>query len=248
MVKVLTRLQASIDYLRYLEKCVSDLQHNKQSPSLRREPPAEIAARRPEKATLDVDDDEEDEEDAEMSDEAPTQPQSAVVTPAFSPQDKRDSHISLPSLSTITTTSPSIFSQTAGRHYSLSSASQASFSPYFHSAHTSPAFGPQLSQHTPSANGNHTFGLGSPALKPQDQGSLRQIVEGAAAEASIARPTNGDRARRSEHELDQEAAGGLLMLNSDRRSWQQREREKDGGAPVRSGGLGGMSVRDLLTG
>lgn len=248
-------IQASIDYLRYLEKCVSDLQQNKRSPSSQRAP-AQEPSRAPQRPTVDDEDDEdEEEEDEEMEDEPPAQPQSAVSTPAFAPQDKRDSQISLPSLSTITTTSPSIFSHTAGRHYSISSASQASFSPYFHSAHTSPAFGPQLSHHGSLSSGQggaHLFGgIGSPALNPQEQTSLRQIAEGASAELSLARPaTNGiDRSRRSEHELDQEAAGGLLMLNNDRRSWQQREREKAaGGQPGRGAGATGMSVRDLLTG
>lgn len=202
----------------------------------------------------DEEDEVEDEEDEEMEDEPPAQqPQSAGSTPGFRPLDKRDSQISLPSLSSITTTSPSIFSHTAGRHYSLSSASQASYSPYFHSAHTSPAFGPQLSHHAPlssSQNGTHNFVIGSPALKPLDQqSSSRQVGEGASAELSLARPANGaNHSRRSEHELDHEAAGGLLMLNNDRRSWQQREREKAAGAPARAGSVAGMSVKDLLTG
>lgn len=196
------------------------------------------------------DDDEDEEEDEEMEDETPAQqPQSAVSTPAFPPHDKRDSQISLPSLSTITTTSPSIFSHTAGRHYSISSASQASYSPYFHSAHTSPAFGPQLSHHaslSSGQNGSHAFGIGSPALKPQDQAPWRA---GAEAELSLARPASGvDRSKRSEQELDQEAAGGLLMLGNDRRSWQQREREKAAGAQPGRTGMVGMSVKDLLTG
>lgn len=213
---------------------------------------------------------EEEEEDEEMEDEPPVntnvQPPSTVSTPGFRPQpDKRDSQISLPSLSTITTTSPSIFSHTAGRHYSISSASQASYSPYFHSAQTSPAFGPQLS-HIPS--GAHAFGIGSPALKPldhQQQTSFRPgTTEGSAggtSELSLARPaanssssSNGTRGR-SEQDMDQEAAGGLLMLNNDRRSWQQKERERaaagiGGGGPPsgKVGGMGGMSVKDLLTG
>lgn len=80
---------------------------------------------------------------------------------------------------------------------------------------------------------------------------MRQIAEGAAAELSLARPaTDYGSSRRSQHELDQEAAGGLLMLNSDRRSWQQREREKAAGASEygRKERGPGMSVKDLLTG
>lgn len=189
----------------------------------------------------------------------------ASTTPVSNAQDRSASLVSLPSLSQITTTatpSPSIFSSGAGRHYSMSSASQASYSPYFHSTQTSPAFGPQLSHVSgvppPGSAGPYrdAFGLGSPALKPLDSSSsaqqqqhLRQIAEGATTELSSAasekrRPSSG-RSGRSEHELDQEATAALLMLNNDRRSWQRGQRE--GESTGRSGG-NGMSVRDLLSG
>lgn len=223
---------------------MADLKQNGQTPSSQRHAITEPTRQQSQAGMEDEERDEEDEEDEEMEDDPQPPPQTAVSTPAFKPLDKRDSQISLPSLSTITTTSPSIFSHTAGRHYSISSASQASFSPYLHSTHTSPAFGPQLSHH-----GVHGFRIGSPALKPQE----RQLAGGAAAELSLARPAVGAPAkeRRSEQDLDQEAAGGLLMLNNDRRSWQQREREKGAGNGVSGTGRGsavaGMSVKDLLT-
>lgn len=166
-------------------------------------------------------------------------------TPATTALEPSNSRVSLPSLSQITTTStnsPSIFSTAAGRHYSISSASQASYSPYFHSNQTSPAFGPQLTHAAPSFSG--AFGIGSPALKPVDSAHhLRQIAEGA-TELSEKKQRQASRSSvRSEHELDQEATAALLMLNSDRRSWRAGQE----GESSRSGNTG-MSVRDLLSG
>ena len=170
--------------------------------------------------------------------------ESAVSTPATSALDRSGSTVSLPSLSqitTATTASPSVFSTGAGRHYSISSASQASYSPYFHSSQTSPAFGPQLSHvstgpsHRPQSAG--AFGLGSPALKPLDSTQhVHRIAEGA-SELST-KHHHG----RSERELDQEATAALLMLNNDRRSWRAQNPGESGRSNM------GMSVRDLLSG
>jgi hypothetical protein len=166
-------------------------------------------------------------------------------------QSNSNSIVSLPSLSQITTTStnsPSIFSAGAGsRHYSISSAaSQASYSPYFHSNQASPAFGPQLHHVStaPPFGSAAAFELGSPALKPLDSSSshhLRHIAETAATLEEQQRSTVSPpkSSARSERELDHEATAALLMLNHDRRSW----REETG----RSGSTG-MSVRDLLSG
>lgn len=248
--------QASIEYLRYLEKCVSDLQAQNNSP---RPPPPSLSA--PQSAQSEDEDD--DDQDEEMEDD-PEPP--ASTTPVSTAQDRSSSLVSLPSLSQITTTatpSPSIFSSGAGRHYSMSSASQASYSPYFHSTQTSPAFGPQLSHISglppPGSAGPYrdAFGLGSPALKPLDSSSMaqqqqqqhfRQVVEGATTEVpSGKRTSSSERSGRSEHELDQEATAALLMLNHDRRSWQRGQKE-NGDATGRRGGGNGMSVRDLLSG
>ncbi|TKA72627.1 hypothetical protein B0A55_05978 [Friedmanniomyces simplex] len=240
-------LQASIEYLRYLEQCVTDLQAQNNSP--RPQPP-------PLRAEREDDEDDDDEDMADDNDDEAT----AASTPATSALEQSGSAISLPSLSQLTTTisnSPLTFSAGAGRHYSISSASQASYSPYFHSTHTSPAFGPQLS-HMHSAPPYSHFGLGSPALRPIDSGahpsSLRQVAEGAVTElavekkrASVSRPGGG---RRSDHDLDQEAAAALSMLNHDRRAW----RAGASGSSVVEGAAGsggastGMSVRDLLSG
>jgi hypothetical protein len=187
-----------------------------------------------------ADEDDDDDEDEEMDDDIEVE----VSTPVTRSQDQSHSAISLSSLSQITTaatTSPSVFSAGAGRHYSISSASQASYSPYFHSNQTSPAFGPQLTQVStaPTSAGlyRETFGLGSPALKPLDS---RQAVETANEMSQKQRPGSGN-TRRSEQELDQEATAALLMLNHDRRNWSAQQ--GDG-----SRNNTGMSVRDLLSG
>ncbi|KAF2768018.1 hypothetical protein EJ03DRAFT_275027 [Teratosphaeria nubilosa] len=236
-------LQASIEYLRYLEQCVSDLQAQNNSP--RPQPPP---ARRTHA-------EEEEDEDEEMEDDDDQAPE-GTCTPLTTGLDKTNSLVSLPSLSQITTTqtnSPSLFATGAGRHYSISSASQASYSPYIHSNMTSPAFGPQLSHmHSAPLPVYSHFGLGSPALKPVDGSaqSLRQIAEGATqlnetrrrqSRSSASHNAKGDR---TEQDLDQEAAAALSMLNNDRRNWRGAD-----ATPTRNGNAaGGMSVRDLLSG
>ncbi|KAK5168346.1 uncharacterized protein LTR77_006916 [Saxophila tyrrhenica] len=215
-------LSASIEYLRYLEKCVSDLQAQQTSP---RPPPPPSAPQSTQ------DDDPSNDEDEEMQD---PDPPTTASTPVTTAPDRSASLISLPSLSQITTastTSPSSFP--SERHYSVSSASQASYSPYFHSTHTSPAFGPQISQ----GSYREVFGLGSPALQPLDS---RKGGEGALKKQR----SESGKVARSEQELDQEATAALLMLNHDRRSWKGRQSE--GSGTGRSGT--GMSVRDLLSG
>jgi hypothetical protein len=186
-------------------------------------------------------------------------PQAQTIRPpsAYEPSaplQKTNSIISLPSLSQMTTNSPSIFSGTASaRHYSVSSTSQASYSPYIHSNQASPAFGPQLS-HIPQYPGPG-FGLGSPALLPLDSSAqahhLRHIAEGASDQLSAdreqSRTATPRQGARSELELDQEATAALLMLNCDRRQWRGTGIGKTGDDRRGSGG-GGMSVRDLLSG
>ncbi|KAI6809942.1 hypothetical protein KC365_g17660, partial [Hortaea werneckii] len=163
-------LQASIEYLRYLEQCISDLQAQAHSPPSLPPPSA--------RGTLNMHDDDEmddhDDKDEEMPDEKSEGDEESQPTTTAVPPTRTNSLISLPSLSQLypaNPTSPPIFSSSA-RHFSISSASQPSYSPYIHSNHASPAFGPQLSSYQPSqttANqGNSHFGLGSPALKPLD--------------------------------------------------------------------------------
>lgn len=142
------------------------------------------------------------------------------------------SQTSLPSIASLTTQSaisPAIpaldrTNPSHGyRHYSISSASQASYSPYLHSAQASPFFGPS-SYATTAQDNPANFALTSPALAPQD----------AAAAASRSGGQQPEDARRREQELDKEAMAALLMLNTDRRAW----RDKSGR---------GMSVQDLLS-
>ncbi|GAB1734217.1 hypothetical protein NU195Hw_g9234t1 [Hortaea werneckii] len=172
-------LQASIEYLRYLEQCISDLQaQTHSSPSL---PPPSARSTRDIQNDDEMDDD--DDEDEEMLDEkSEGEKEESQPTTTAAPT-RTNSLISLPSLSQLypaNPTSPPIFSSngttSSARHFSISSASQPSYSPYIHSHHASPAFGPQLplyhpphppSQATPN-QGNSHFGLGSPALKPLD--------------------------------------------------------------------------------
>ena len=245
--------QAGIEYLRYLEQCVTDLQaQNNNAPR----PPPPVA--RP-AAEDELDSDDEMVESHEVG--AQPQPHSNTQIPTHNttsaheppaPLQKTNSIISLPSLSQMTTNSPSIFPGTASaRHYSVSSTSQASYSPYIHSNQASPAFGPQLN-HIPQYTGPG-FGLGSPALLPLDSGSqahhLRQIAEGAndqlSSDREQSRAATPRQGARSELELDQEATAALLMLNSDRRQWRGTGIGKAGDDRRASGG---MSVRDLLSG
>ncbi|CZT16946.1 uncharacterized protein RCC_02780 [Ramularia collo-cygni] len=217
-------LQASIEYTRYLEQCVSDLQA--QNSSSNSQPPP-VAFRRTEH-------NEEEDDDDEMEDDEPTDARTS--TPVNTGLQQSSSAISLPSLSQITTastSSPSILSTGAGRQYSISSAaSQSSYSPYFPSNQASPAFGPQLHHVSGQPLFTSGFGLGSPALKPVDSASaLRQIAEGATElsdQQRFARKTG-----RTERDQDHEATAALLMLNHDRRNSVRQTT--------------GMSVRDLLS-
>jgi len=196
-------------------------------------------------------DDDEDNEDEDMEDDHDGEEGASTPATTALEHSQSGSMVSLPSLSQITTantTSPSVFSAGAGRHYSISSASQASCSPYFHSNQTSPAFGPQLHQVSTAPPFSTAFGIGSPALKPVDSAHhLRQIAEGATEALSERQrlAATGAKAGRSEHELDQEATAALLMLNNDRRSWRTGH-ESSSSDPSRSNT--GMSVRDLLSG
>ncbi|KAI7287404.1 hypothetical protein KC345_g465 [Hortaea werneckii] len=172
-------LQASIEYLRYLEQCISDLQaQTHSSPSL----PSPSAGSTREMHNDDEMNDDNDDEDEEMLDEESKGEEEKTQPTATAAPIRTNSLISLPSLSQLypaNPTSPPIFSSnvttSSARHFSISSASQPSYSPYIHSNHASPAFGPQLPLYHPppppqaTANqGNSHFGLGSPALKALD--------------------------------------------------------------------------------
>ncbi|KAI7222242.1 hypothetical protein KC333_g1208 [Hortaea werneckii] len=178
-------LQASIEYLRYLEQCVWDLQAQTHSPpSL---PPPSTRITRDIQNENDMDDN--DDDDEEMPDETSNGEEESQPTATAAPT-RTNSLISLPSLSQVYPANPissPIFSPSgatsSARHFSISSASQPSYSPYIHSNHASPAFGPQVSHHphhqTTTAHGTSHFGLGSPALKPLDASpSIESKIEG----------------------------------------------------------------------
>ncbi|KAH7080472.1 hypothetical protein BKA63DRAFT_531387 [Paraphoma chrysanthemicola] len=233
-------LQASIEYMRYLEQCVADLKNAHQS---RRDSPSSVASElapppfRPSRE----DDDQEDEDDGDEDMEDATSPthvestvqtsryQFADASPAIQPSDRSV-------YSHSTTTSPAIMPHDHGRysanpspalrpsdphHYSLTSSSIRSTvtSP---SIHPSPAF----SAHTPSATlFSNPFRNGPPSTGPvAAPGSSHGV-----ASFLLTSPALGPMADRE----DAEATEALLMLNTDRRSWS---------------GARGMSVKDLLSG
>ena len=232
-------LQAGIEYVRYLEQCVTDLKAQSTSRQKDHAPTSSVRSRQ---QTADQD------EDEEMDD---SDDEETTSTPIPTAHHQSGSGVSLPSLSEITTasTSPSILDAGARRHYSSSSASQANYSPYFHSNQTSPSFGPQLSHissmPTSAGGSRDTFVLGSPSLNPMDSARRATGVSQEAHEPPAKRHPASSRAVRSDQELDQEATTALLMLNTDRRSWQPFRGSRDGETARANSG---MSVRDLLSG
>ncbi|KAF2856188.1 hypothetical protein T440DRAFT_463523 [Plenodomus tracheiphilus IPT5] len=235
-------LQASIEYMRYLEQCLSDL---KTAHLSRRDSPASTASELPPppvRRALDDDDEEEEEDrDEEMEDAvSPTyvEPSStksrysfATASPAIYPSDRS-------AYSHSTTTSPAILPHDRVAHYSAnpspallpsdphhytlasSSARSAVTSP---SIHPSPAFSAQ----TPSAlHFSNPFHNGPPSTGPvaATPGSSHGSVNFQLTSPALLPQPDRE---------DQEATAALLMLNTDRRSWS---------------GARGMSVKDLLSG
>ncbi|KAF9876434.1 helix-loop-helix DNA-binding domain-containing protein [Colletotrichum karsti] len=214
-------LQASIEYVRYLEDCVAKLKAQRdasegvsptasglQTPS-GRDPWGTIPQFVPKY--------QQEADDVEMTD-------SEAPSPTFPAQQHPHQHQPLqphqqpdyPSRSQQPSVSPSpalLAQDSRHRHDSYSSVSTDHARHYsYSSATTSPAFGPQTypyAGHGGLASGSLSA-LTSPALAPQ-------------------------------RDLDQEATAALLMLNNDRRG------AGDGGAAAARGAGRGMSVRDLLS-
>lgn len=228
-------LQASIDYMRYLEQCVADLKashRSRDSPSpttlAQAPPPPSLKRNAPE----DEDDDEDEDEDMEDA-VSPTQVvhaalkrtyQFADASPAMHPTD-RSVHS--------TTTSPNIYpsdrhySATASpaihpsdpHHYSLASSIRSTVtSP---SIQASPAFG---GQNPSQSHFNNPFSTAASA-----KGSISTAPGG--AHFALTSPALGPQAEREDHE----ATEALLMLNTDRRSWCDKDARR------------GISVNDLLS-
>ncbi|KAK4993568.1 hypothetical protein LTR66_005975 [Elasticomyces elasticus] len=184
-------LQASIEYTRYLEQCIADLQASKITS--RPSTSSQLAAQdfRPATTTTDVDENmnEGGDEDEEMLNS----------TSAPASLSHIESQVTLPPLSRITTaaTMSPVFNalDQQTRRFSTWSASQPTFSPYILSTTASPLF---AGQH-PSEGKPPLLTLPSPRLAPQNGGAGKSL-----------RPLEAD---------DHEATAALLMLNTDRRSW-----------------------------
>ncbi|KAK5013033.1 hypothetical protein BJ546DRAFT_98404 [Cryomyces antarcticus] len=250
-------LQASIEYLRYLEQCVADLKANNQTPRasstplLRSQPTNQGAIQPSQSASAEMHEDDNDNSsnDEDMSDVEPT----PATTPASDPPrpaqqiQRNTSWTSFPqqqhpiprnhSLTSLHRTSTTSSTPTASPSLNPS--------PYVRSTQTSPSFGPQTSQPSqpyPSYTSQFsTFSLTSPALLPQPD-SLRPE-----AEKEKYRTKGAEEALA----MDQEATAALLMLNTDRRSWGSGEGgggSASGSASAGASGVRGMSVRDLLSG
>ncbi|KAF2808478.1 uncharacterized protein BDZ99DRAFT_56609 [Mytilinidion resinicola] len=229
-------LQASIDYMRYLEQCVVDLKgsHRSRRPSTAPVSPQDTPpVQRPEDDGEDMDEDD-DQDDEEMSDAvSPTHinapavhfppPPSSTTSPALYPTDRNPSVYSAhpsPALHASDvraghyslTTSPAL-RPSDPHHYSLTSSLRSTAaSP---SVQTSPAF---------SAQSGTTF-------RNPFSGSVSGQGQGGRDAFSLTSPALGPQPDERDCE-DREATEALLMLNTDRRSWGGR----------------GMSVRDLLSG
>jgi hypothetical protein len=230
--------KASIEYMRYLEQCVSDLK----TANSRRDSPSSATSELPPppvRRTLD-DDDEDEDQDEDMEDAvSPTyveQPPAksrytfAQASPAIYASDRS-------AYTHSTTTSPAIMPHDRNGHYSANPSPALRPSDPHHyslgpasvrstvtspSIHPSPAF----SAHTPSATHfSNPFHNGPPSTGPvAAPGSSHGSVHFA-----LTSPALKPQADRE----DQEATEALLMLNTDRRSWS---------------GARGMSVKDLLSG
>lgn len=230
-------LQASIEYMRYLQQCVNDLKAAHRSSRAPTKSTTEQVDPRPPTKTdsvvVDEDEDEDEEdEDEEMSDAVSpkhtftTAPRStnynfSDTSPAIYPSDRSIySTTTSPALpprdhqNYAATISPAL-QPSDPRHYSLASSIRSTAtSP---SLQASPAFGGQ----TPSqAQFHNPF--------PTAPSSKNSISGPSGTSFALTSPALGPQADREDHE----ATEALLMLNTDRRSW--------------NGGGRGMSVKDLL--
>ncbi|PVI08569.1 hypothetical protein DM02DRAFT_637297 [Periconia macrospinosa] len=239
-------LQASIEYMRYLQQCVDELKEahrsSKPMPSTTPSPymphtePSGLAFE-PNAPMDEEDEDDQEEEDEDMSD---------AVSPKHAPPIEQESLHSFPNASPAiypsdrsihsTTTSPNLGPNDI-RNYSaaISPALQPS-DPHryslggscIRSTATSPSIqpSPAFSGRTPSQTFRNPF----PAAP-----SSRKSVSGTSGGVfALTSPALGPQTDREDHE----ATEALLMLNTDRRSWN--------GEKNASGR--GMSVRDLLSG
>ncbi|KAK1497553.1 helix-loop-helix DNA-binding domain-containing protein [Colletotrichum tamarilloi] len=226
-------LQASIEYVRYLEDCVSKLKAQRDASEARS--PAESGLQTPSgggsraepwgQIPQFVPRYQEDPDDVEMTDSeapSPTFPPTQQQQQQLYPQQQQQQQLPH-TRSQQPSVSPALLPQDSRhRHDSYSSVStdhprHNSYS-YSTSTTTSPAFGPQAY----GGGYGSLSALTSPALAPQ-----------------------------RDRDLDHEATAALLMLNSDRRGTVGEASGSGAGAggivnPTRGAGRG-MSVRDLLS-
>ncbi|KAI0376257.1 hypothetical protein F5Y04DRAFT_214015 [Hypomontagnella monticulosa] len=155
-------LQASIEYVRYLEDCITKLKAQRDDQSAT---PAPSQFKLPPSTDRDVYDmeDEEDEEVVDKGQEDVEMTGSEAPSPAYAQTPSRSNQSSI---------SPALVAQDArGRQHSYSSVStEYRHYSYSGASNPSPAFGPQggYPQHMGTASASHST-LTSPALRPQQE-------------------------------------------------------------------------------
>ncbi|KAI1136932.1 hypothetical protein F5Y05DRAFT_91039 [Hypoxylon sp. FL0543] len=153
-------LQASIEYVRYLEDCITKLKEQREDQSTTPAPPQFRLPPPNDHDSYDMEDKDEEEEDEGQGDVEMTN--SEVPSPVYA---------QTPALSNRSSISPALMAQDArGRQQSYSSAS-TEYRHYSYSApsNTSPIFGPQgYQQHVGPASASHSA-LTSPTLRPQQE-------------------------------------------------------------------------------
>jgi hypothetical protein len=237
----LTNEKASIEYMRYLEQCIADLKtahHSRRdSPSSAISDISQPPIRRICEDDVEDDDNGDEDEDEEMGDAvSPTYVDNAVPKSVYQFANTSPSPAIYPSdrsaYSHSTTTSPAILPHDRS-HYSANIQSSDPHrytltSTSIRSAIASPCIqpSPAFSAHTPSATHfSNPFQSGPASTGPvAAPGSSHGT-----APFSLTSPMLAPQADREDHE----ATEALLMLNTDRRSWN---------------GARGMSVKDLLSG
>ncbi|KAK7535495.1 hypothetical protein IWX50DRAFT_22905 [Phyllosticta citricarpa] len=253
-------LQASIEYMRYLEHCVAELKAANRSKQ--NMPESGVSQSESNHPTLnpakppqeDFDDtlseDNEEEQDEEMSDISPSRTPNAPFTQPMHPTHGSHSTTTSPSIDPVdsgdrptfsATTSPAIWPTPSNASISGSSRRPSSII-------TSPAmYGAQGAHqnYVFSTTGSHSNNA-SPSILPSP--GAMAISGERNLSFSLTSPALGPQPDSRE---DHEATAALLMLNSDRRRWDGRGPDaaargavQEARAPMR----GKMSVRDLLSG
>ncbi|KAF1956087.1 hypothetical protein CC80DRAFT_516365 [Byssothecium circinans] len=250
-------LQASIEYMRYLQRCVDELKeaHRSSKPI-----PSEISFpqinQTPPNHNTIIEDNEEDEneeedldDDEEMTDAvspkhttiAPTTTDAIPnSTPTYRfPSTSPTMHPSDRSVHSITT-SPNIYpADSHARNYSATMSNSPALQPSDPHHYSLGGSSIRSTATSPSIQASPAFGGQTPSQPfhspfPTAWSSKNSVSGPSSAHFALTSPALGPQADREDHE----ATEALLMLNTDRRSWAG-----DRGAVGRS-----MSVRDLLSG